>query len=156
MLTPRATGAGSAQTHLCCIQIVLWSGRGDHTQERPPWPCGEAKEACGVFRRVISLLVLLSGSEQPPNTLTAHPRSPHPHQPCTSAGWKFRRAWVPSCPLALIYQGDELPELFGHSTLEQGGFSQTVPGHGWGEPRAGTTPELCPGSPGLGGEDRHL
>lgn len=34
LVTPRATGEASAQTHLCCIQNVLWEGRGGITPRR--------------------------------------------------------------------------------------------------------------------------
>lgn len=68
-------------------RIFCGLGGGSHTQESLPWPWAEAMEACGVFRRIISLLVLLSGSEQPPKVTPGVPILTSPLRV------EIRRAW---------------------------------------------------------------
>lgn len=75
LLTPRASRVGRARTHLCCIQNVLWSGRGESQPGEAAWAtCRSNRNFEGGFSRIISLLVLLSGSERPPKTLRGHPK----------------------------------------------------------------------------------
>lgn len=73
-----------------CAASRMFCGVGSHTQEGLPWPWAEAMEAYGVFRRIIFLLVLLSGSEQRPKVTPAVPILTSPLRV------EIRRIWDPS------------------------------------------------------------